>query len=345
MGVTHRYPPKPTAGDRVAVVSPSQGLPGILPLPYELGLKRLREDIGLEAVEFPTTRQMGADPQDRAHDINAAFADPTIRALITTIGGDDQFRVLPYLDGNLIAANPKPVFGYSDNTNLLLYLWNRGLVGYYGSSVMYHLGRPGALHPLSTDSLRAALFTTGEYELTAATESRSEGRDWADPATFESEPEMRPVGGWSWHNANGVVEGSTWGGCLEVLSWMAIASREMPSPEAIEGNVLLIETSEHLPSAAEAAYVLQGFGERGLLGRFAAVIVGRPFGGLYGSVEQGNAYAAAQREAVLSMVGRYASGAVVVFDLDFGHTDPQVIIPIGGHIRVDGIERRIFVTY
>jgi muramoyltetrapeptide carboxypeptidase LdcA involved in peptidoglycan recycling len=341
----HKSPPKPRPGDRVAIVSPSRGLPGILPLPYDLGIRRLREDFQLEPVDYPTTKQMNADPRDRARDTNAAFADPAIRALITTIGGVDQVRILPFLDGDLIAANPKPVFGYSDNTNLLVYLWNRGIVGYYGSSVMYHLGRPMRLHPLSTASLRAALFSSGEYELVAATKSRAEGGDWADPATFEREPDMDVVGGWRWHNADRIVEGTTWGGCLEVLSWMAMADREIAPSEANEGGVLLIETSEHLPSAQDVTLILQGFGERGLLAQMAAVVVGRPFGALSGSLSRRREYAAAQREAVLAVVSRYVPAAMIVFDVDFGHTDPQLIVPIGGRMRLDGLRRRIFVTY
>ena len=245
-----RYPPKPVPGDQVAIVSPSSGLPEILPLPYELGLRRLREDFGLVPVEYPTTKLMDANPRDRARDIEAAFSDPTIKAVITSIGGNDQIRILPHLDRRVISANPKPFFGYSDNTNLIVYLWNSGIVGYYGSSVMYHLGRPGALHPLSTESLRAALFTTGEYELHPATSWRDTGLDWADPATFESEPEMRPADGWKWHNADRVVEGVTWGGCVEVLSWLAMANREIAAPEAYDGCVLLVETSEEMPTPA-----------------------------------------------------------------------------------------------
>ena len=46
-----QYPPKPRPGDRVAVVSPGAGIAGIFPAPYELGLRRLREDLGVERVE------------------------------------------------------------------------------------------------------------------------------------------------------------------------------------------------------------------------------------------------------------------------------------------------------
>lgn len=182
------YPPKPSPGDRIAVVSPSSGLPGLFPRPYELGLARLREVFGLEPVEYPTTRRMGATPQERADDLHAAFADPEVKAVVASIGGDDQITVLPLLDRELLRAHPKPFFGWSDNTNLLAYLHNTGIVGYHGASVMCELGRPGAMHPWTADSLRAALFTSGPYELRPAERWNDVDRDWADPATFEAEP-------------------------------------------------------------------------------------------------------------------------------------------------------------
>ena len=93
---------------------------------HELGLRRLRDEFGLEPVEYPTTRVMGADPRDRARDLTAAFADPTITAVLATIGGDDQITVTPHLDDEVLRANPKPYFGYSDNTNLLNHLYRLG---------------------------------------------------------------------------------------------------------------------------------------------------------------------------------------------------------------------------
>jgi muramoyltetrapeptide carboxypeptidase LdcA involved in peptidoglycan recycling len=56
------YPPKPRPGDRVAVVSPSAGLPGLFPHVYELGLRRLREEFGLEPVEYPDHTGDGRRP-------------------------------------------------------------------------------------------------------------------------------------------------------------------------------------------------------------------------------------------------------------------------------------------
>ncbi|MFD5950038.1 S66 peptidase family protein [Streptomyces collinus] len=343
------YPPKPSAGDRIAVLSPSSGLPGLFPLPYELGLERLRKEFGLEPVEYPATRTMGSTPQERADDIHAAFADPGIKAVIASIGGDDQITVLPYLDRELIRANPKPFFGMSDNTNLLAFLRTCGIVGFHGGSVMCELGRPGAMHPQTAESLRAALFTSGPYELRPAQRWRDIDRDWADPATFDAEPETRPGSGWTWVNPDRVVEGRSWGGCLEILGWLLMADREVARDlSEYDGGVLLLETSEDMPSATEVFSTLRNMGERGLLERFPALLMGRPKTWSFeqpNSPEEAARYAADQREAVLRAMRTYAPDTTIVFDVDFGHTDPQLVIPYGGTVRVDGPARRITVTY
>ncbi|MEU6260626.1 S66 peptidase family protein [Streptomyces sp. NPDC047043] len=346
---TISYPPKPSPGDRMAVISPASGLPGLFPRPHELGLERLRKEFGLEPVEYPTTRKMGATAQERADDIHAAFADPDIKAVMASIGGDDQITVLPLLDRELIQANPKPFFGMSDNTNLLMYLRNTGIVGYHGATVMTALGRPVAMDELTVESLRAALFTSGEYELKPAERWGDVNRDWADPATFDEEPETRPGSGWTWVNPGRVVEGRSWGGNLEIVGWLLMADREIAHDlSEYDGGVLFLETSEELPSAAEVFRTLRNMGERGLLQRFSALLMARAKTWSFespNSPEAAARYAAEQREAVVRAMQMYAPDTPIVFDVDFGHTDPQLVIPYGGIVRVDGPARRITVTY
>ncbi|MFB7242992.1 LD-carboxypeptidase [Streptomyces populi] len=343
------YPPKPVPGDRVAVISPSSGLPGLLPLPYELGLERLRKEFGLEPVEYPATRKMGSTPRERADDIHAAFADPTVKAVIASIGGDDQITVLPLLDRELIRANPKPFFGYSDNTNLLVHLWNAGIVGYHGATVMCELGRPGAMDPLTAESLRAALFTSGPYELRPATRFREVDLPWEAPESFLAAPSTEPGSGWTWVRPDRVVEGRSWGGNIEILSWLLMADREIArDPSVYDGHVLFLETSEDMPGADDVFWILRSMGERSLLRRFPALLMGRPKAWSFEQPHEPGArirYARDQREAVLRAVGTYAPDMMVVFDVDLGHTDPQIVIPYGGTVRVDGPARRITVTY
>lgn len=345
--VSLKYPPKPRPGDRVAVVSPSTGLPAVFPHVYELGLRRLREEFGLEPVEYPTTRVLGADPRDRARDLTAAFADPSITAVLATVGGDDLITVTPHLDNDVLRANPKPYFGYSDNTNVLNHLYRLGIVAYHGGSVLVHLGRPGSPHPLTFASLRAALFTTDWYELTPAHEWGDRPNPWTEPETLAHEPEMLPGAGWRWQGPQREVRGRTWGGNLEILHWL-LATDRVPTAAELDGSVLLVETSQEMPGAQEVFRIVRNMGERGLLAAFPAIVVGRPKAWDFDkplSVPERQTWGDAQREAITRALAPYNPDAVVVFDVDLGHTDPQLIIPYGGEVRVDAVARRISVRY
>ncbi len=339
------YSPKPRPGDKVAVLSPASGLPGLFPHVFDLGLERLRSELGLEPVEYPTTRRMNAPARDRARDLVHAFTDPSIKAVLASIGGEDQITVIPHLPADVLRANPKPFFGFSDNTNLLHLQFEAGVVGYHGGSVMMHLGRPRGLHPMSAASLRAALFEAGPFELGCASEFCDETRNWEDPANLVLEPATREARPWEWVNADSVVDGVAWGGNLEVLHWMLAAGRV----DEVQADVLFLETSEELPGDVEVYRMLRNMGERGLLGSFGAVLFGRAKAwDLFRpptSVEERTAYAEAQRAAVMQALEEYNPTALAVFDLDIGHTDPQLVMPYGGRVRVDGPGRRVSVWY
>ena len=157
--------------------------------------RRLR----LEPVEYPTTRAPVATPQQRARDLEAAFADSSIRAVITSIGGEDELKVLAQIDPAVLVADPKPFLGYSDNTNLHLFLWRLGLVSYHGGAVMVQLGRPGAVHPATRLAGAGAARARDLRAGAAGEESGDVEGDWGDPASLAEEPPLEPAEPWSWH--------------------------------------------------------------------------------------------------------------------------------------------------
>ncbi len=345
---TFTYPQKPQPGDKIAILSPSSGLPEIFPAVFEQGLQRLRDIFHLIPIEYPTTRKMNAPLEERARDVHAAFADPEIKAIICSIGGDDQIKLLKYLDSDVIKAHPKPFLGYSDNTNLHVLLWNLGIVSYYGGSIMVQFGRGGSMHPYTVEYLRRALFEHGTFEITSAPEYTDEEINWDNPASLSTQPAMFPNTGWRWLNAGNVVEGITWGGNLEILDWQLRANRYLLSEESYRGKILYLETSEELPPALYVYRVLMCMGERGLLQQFAALLVARPKAWSFEhphSAEEKASYIRDQEEAIRAALAEYHPHMPTVFNLDFGHTDPQCIIPNGGWMRVDGIEQRIFARY
>ena len=77
------HPPKARPGDRIAVLSPSFAAAGAFPAVYEQAMRRLTEVTGLVPVEYPTTRQVGP-ARSPWRDVNAAFADPEIRGILTS---------------------------------------------------------------------------------------------------------------------------------------------------------------------------------------------------------------------------------------------------------------------
>lgn len=115
-------PQKLQPGDKVATVSLSWGGPGTHPQCYEAGKRQLQDEFDLTVVEMPHSLHdagwLHRHPQARADDLMQAFADPSIKAIISTIGGDDSIRILHYLDLDVIRSNPKILLGYSDTTVL-----------------------------------------------------------------------------------------------------------------------------------------------------------------------------------------------------------------------------------
>ena len=341
-------PPKARPGDRIAVLSPSFAAPGAFPAVHEQAVRRLLDLTGLVPVEYPTTRALGASPEARAADVDAALADPSIRAVLATIGGDDQITVIPRLDAGAARADPKPFLGTSDNTNLHSWLWANGIASFYGGSSQVHLGPGPAVDDVHLRSLRAALLTGETLEVTDPGESEDTGVPWDDPRALTSYGVREPTEPWEWYGPARSVAGRTWGGCLEVLQWILTAGRFPFDADVLAGGVLLLETSEELLPPREVGWIVRSLGERGILGAVDAVLLARP---PTSDLEhrppddERRRLRAEQRDVVAEVVHRYNPDAVLCAGVPFGHTRPQWILPHGGRVTVDGAARRVHAHY
>ncbi len=345
-----KQPPCLKQGDRVAIVSPSAGLPHLFPWVYEQGLNRIREVFNLVPVEYPTARQspeyLTKNPKARAEDINAAFADPSIHAIIATIGGNDQIRILPYLNKEVISANPKIFMGYSDCTNLHLFLWNLGIISYYGGAVMTQFAMGGGMQEYTINSIKKALFIPPIGEVHAAPEWSDADLDWADLQNLSKKRPMYKSDGWHWHNKQTlVIQGKLWGGCLEVLDLHLSVKRYLPRFDQLDNAVLFIETSEEMPTEGFVYRFMAALAELGMLKKFKAILVARPKAQFCGKqpTEGREAFIFNQQTAVKNALRDYELDIPVVFNMNFGHTDPQIIIPNGGTVSIDGARKRIMI--
>lgn len=334
-------------GDKVAILSPSFAAPGRWPHVYEFGLQRVREVFGLEPVEFPATKKLGASKEDRSKDLIDAFENPEIKAVITSLGGDDQITYIKNLPAEPFIKNSKPFFGYSDNTHFANFLWLNGIPSFYGGALFTQFAMQKRMDEYTTKYLKRAFFEDGEFEIEASDTYNDIGLSWDDSNNLEKERIYEANDGWFWDGKQN-VEGITWGGCVESIDELLRHGVQIPSLQDFENIVLFTETSEEVPSDAYVFRVYRALGERGILERVKAVLVGRPkaweFDKPY-TTEQKLEYRKNQRETILRAFRQYNKIAPVVQNLDFGHTDPQIPLPYGMPIRLDSMTKQIFVEF
>jgi muramoyltetrapeptide carboxypeptidase LdcA involved in peptidoglycan recycling len=334
-------------GDKVAILSPSFAAPGRWPDVYDLGCRRLRDIFGLVPVEFPATKKLGASKEERARDLVSAFEDKEIKAVIASIGGNDQVTYIKNLPVAPFIENPKPFFGFSDNIHFENFLWLNGVPSYYGGCLFTQFATFGKMDPYTIEYQNHAFFTEEECELRASGSWNDVSLDWNDPASFEKELFYEKNDGWYWDGTQS-AEGIAWGGCLESIDELLRHGIALPTLDDFRNIVLFTETSEEIPAAEQVFRVYRAFGERGILEKIKAVIVGRPKGWDFGkrfSPEERSEYRKIQRNTTLQAIRAYNPYIPVIQNFDIGHTNPQIPLPQGRRIRIDAEHRRIFADF
>lgn len=334
-------------GDKVAILSPSFAAPGKWPHVYNLGLKRLREIFELEPVEFPATKKVGASKEERASDLVAAFESKEIKAVIASLGGDDQVTYIKNLPKEPFVNNPKPFFGFSDNSHFANFLWLNRIPSYYGASLFTQFAMQKRMDEFTVNFLKKAFFEEGEFELIASDVYNDMGLSWNEVENLEKERVYEKNDGWYWDGSVN-SEGTTWGGCIESIDELLRHGIQIPTLEEFENIILFTESSEEIPSADYVSRVYRALGERGILKRVRGVLVGRPKAWEFdkqNTVEQKAQYRQEQRDLILKIVRTYNKDVSVIQNMDFGHTDPQIPMPYGKRIRIDSTAKKIFADF
>lgn len=326
-------------GDTVAIVSPSWGGPSIFPHVYESGLKCLQEDFGLKIKEYPTARmkdeELYNNPKLRAKDINDAFEDKEVKAVFASIGGEDSVRILPYLDAVTIRNNPKILMGYSDTSTLLTYCNQLGLVTFNGPSIMAGFSQMGHLPDAFKEHVRTILFDAPSSYAYQPFEMYCEGyADWTKPKLVGQIKNEHPQEPWNWLQGSGAVQGELFGGCFSVLGYFLNGTPYWPKPDFWKGKILFLETAEDKPTPETVKYMLRGFGAQGIFQRISGLVFGRP-----------RDYSPQEKQeldrAILMVVQKEfgCSSLPIVTNMDFGHTDPQWVMPLGVRAEINCNEK------
>ncbi|WP_197034768.1 LD-carboxypeptidase [Glycomyces sp. NRRL B-16210] len=255
-----------------------------------------------------------APPEAQAAELNTLLADPDVRAIIPFDGGNATSAYLDRIDYDAIRRDPKPLLGFSDITALHLAFHSQtGLVGMHADfapGLSAHFWDAGPeRHAVVRDLVRGLL--TGEIDEVAL------------PAhnTWET---WKP----------GSATGRLVGGLLDRLINVQ-ASPYALAPETWDGAVFFWEdVGRNLGHVWNQLHVLR---MQGVFDRIGAMVVGIPIGISDRDLPDGTLVGV--KEIVLDVLeGR---DLPVLAGVDFGHTGPNLPMPIGTLAAVDATAREL----
>lgn len=304
-------PNKLEYGDEIRVIAPSSSLARVWKDVYNKafsyltaqGYKVTFSKNSSEIDEFYSSRI-----QSRVDDIHEAFADKNVKMIITCIGGFNVNQILPYLNYELIKANPKIICGYSDITALLHAIYVKtGLVTYHGP----HFSTFGFdIEPEYTKScFNSCLTESNEIVIKPSKTSK----------------EYYVI-------QEGVCEGNIIGGNLCTLNLL----QGTPYMPDLSEKILFIEDDNIMGD-----YFIYEF-DRNLQSLLQVGGADSIRGIVFGRFDES---CKLDKNAISKIITDKVSPKIpVIFGVDFGHVFPMITFPIGGKVRISAKDNNLNIT-
>jgi muramoyltetrapeptide carboxypeptidase len=262
---------------------------------------------------FERDDYVAGDARLRATDLVALFADPAVDVVQCLQGGYGSAQVIPFLDFDVIAANPKPFVGYSDITALHIAIRQRtGLATLYGYGLIGVGGKDSTA--FSRDRLLHVLGGDGTGEVPR------------DPDDLY----VRAIHG-------GRVTAPLVGGCL----WLLMQTMGTPWEFEADGAILFFEDVKAPP------YYVDGFltqlSAAGKLAGVAGVVVGEMKDCDWGDQRQASDWARSRSLEDVLEEHLEPLGVPVLYKLPLGHGKHQAALPLGVRCTLDADRRTLTV--
>lgn len=328
----------------IAIISLSSGIIGepFIQFEVEIGLQRLKK-FGVNVKFMPHTR-MGLEyikehPEKRAEDLLAAFRDPEIDMILCAIGGDDTYRLLPYLfDHNELAdaVTDKVFLGFSDTTINHLMLRKVGLHTFYGQAFLPDICEIGPkMHPYTLKYFKE-LITTGRIREITPSDIWYEERHSFTPDQVGTKTPSHTNQGFELLQGASVFTGEILGGCIDSLYDFFNGDRYAEMPDFCQkyqlfptlqewkNKILLLESSEEKPTPEKYRKALEYLKETGVFDVVSGVLIGKPMDEIYA-----NEY----KQLLVDVIDK--PDLPIVYNINIGHAMPRCIIPFGVNAIVD----------
>ncbi len=312
-------PEKLKAEDEIRIIAPSRSLSIISKENMNLAKQKLEErhykvTFGKNALESDI--MLSSSIKSRIEDLHDAFADKKVKAIFTAIGGYNSNQLLKHIDYELIKNNPKILCGYSDITALANAITAKtGLITYSG------------IH-FSTWAMKQHFQYNEEY-FKKCLEQKSKfkinpSENWSDDEWYinQEKREVEKNKGYKLLN-EGEAEGTIIGGNLGTLA-LLFGTQYMPK---LKNSILFIEEcySGEQAFASEFDRNLQSLMQQKGFDEVKALVIGR--------FQKKSEMTKEKIEYILN-TKQELKKIPIVYDVDFGHTNPMITFPIGGKARI-----------
>lgn len=309
------FPPKLKAGDTIRVIAPSQSM-GIISEPNKALAVKALENLGL-IVTFGThvdecDLMHSSSVKSRLQDLHEAFADPSVKAILTVIGGSNSNQLLAHIDYDLIKRNPKIFCGFSDITALSNAIYHKtGLVTYSGPQFSSFAMNQG--FDYTRVFFKRLFFETTEIPIKPSL-------TWSDDAWFldqENRNFHKNQGYWCIHP--GEAQGRIIGGNLSTF----LLLHGTPYIPSFKDTILFLEadsiTQGHCVPEFDRAF--QSIIHQPNFNKVKGIVIGR-FEEKFGMDLEKLMFIVESKPELKNLP--------IIANADFGHTTPIFTFPIGG---------------
>ena len=338
----------------VRIVSLSRGILGEPRVRHELeiGVQRLKEfglsvSFGAHALDGLT--RADAHPEERAEDLLQAFSDPSVDLILCAIGGNDTYRLAPYLFGHdelKAVLSDKPFLGFSDTTVNHFMLHKLGLRTFYGQAFLPDVCELDAAMLPYTERYFRELLETGTIRAIRPADVWYKNRTSFKPDQIGTPLTPYPDRGFVLLQGAPVFSGPILGGCIESIAEMLDETLDhsdgrrmtavcrqyglFPPKEDWKGRILLLESSEEQPEPAFYRKALLALKREGVFSEVSGVLVGKPMDEVHY-----DDYPPILKEVIDD------PSLPVVYNINVGHALPRYIMPFGTLATVDAAAQQI----
>ena len=298
-------PKRLAKGDTVGLIAPASNAAEDEKIRFTVDLVR---SLGFRVKEgkylYSRNQYLAGSDHERAEDVNAMFGDNEVDAIFCTRGGYGTPRILPYLDYDLIANNPKVMLGFSDNTAILCAIQVKtGLIGFHGP----HMGQNLSEYTLAEFKKVLMNPTPTTYIGQAPAIETREG-------FVERSNRITRING-------GTATGHLIGGNLSLVATLT----GTPYEPDFRGSILFLEDTNEAPYRIDR--MLTQLWLAGKLQQTAGIV----FGKFTKAEDEGNTFSV--EEVIRDRCEPL--GIPVIRGLMIGHVNDKTVVPIGLQARLD----------